>query len=59
MKQHLDANPARSLAQLQARLDVFTAYYNDVRPLPRQPPDDTTSRPRRADQGPTIGLTHP
>jgi hypothetical protein len=32
MKQHLDANPARSLAQLQVRLDVFTAYYNDVRP---------------------------
>lgn len=32
MKQHLEANPARSLAQLQDRLDVFSAYYNDVRP---------------------------
>ena len=32
VKKHLDANPARSLAQLQNRLDVFAAYYNDVRP---------------------------
>ncbi|MGH3042176.1 MAG: integrase core domain-containing protein [Gaiellaceae bacterium] len=32
MKQHLEATPTRSLAQLQDRLDVFTAYYNDVRP---------------------------
>jgi Integrase core domain len=32
MKQHLEANPARSPAQLQDRLDVFSAYYNDVRP---------------------------
>ncbi len=32
MKQHLDANPVRSLAQLQDRLDVFSTYYNDVRP---------------------------
>jgi transposase InsO family protein len=32
LKQHLEMNPARSLAQLQARLEAFAAYYNDVRP---------------------------
>jgi transposase InsO family protein len=33
MKKYLTANPAaRSLAQLQAQLDVFASYYNDVRP---------------------------
>jgi transposase InsO family protein len=32
LKQHLHTKPARSLAQLQARLDAFLAYYNDVRP---------------------------
>jgi transposase InsO family protein len=33
MKKYLDANPtARSIAQLQTRLDVFTNYYNDERP---------------------------
>jgi transposase InsO family protein len=32
-KKYLAANPAaRSLAQLQAHLDVFATYYNDVRP---------------------------
>jgi len=33
VKKHLEANPiSHSLTQLQARLDVFAAYYNDVRP---------------------------
>ena len=33
VKKYLDAKPAaRSLAQLQTQLDVFAAYYNDVRP---------------------------
>jgi hypothetical protein len=33
LKNHLDANPAaRSLVELQAHLDIFAAYYNDVRP---------------------------
>jgi transposase InsO family protein len=32
-KKYLAANPAaRSLAQLQHRLDIFATYYNDVRP---------------------------
>ena len=33
LKKYLAANPApRSLTQLQAQLDVFATYYNDVRP---------------------------
>jgi transposase InsO family protein len=33
MKKYLAANPAaRSLPQLQAQLDVFASYYNDIRP---------------------------
>jgi transposase InsO family protein len=33
VKKHLAANPApRSLAHLQAQLDVFATYYNEVRP---------------------------
>jgi transposase InsO family protein len=33
MKKHLDARKAaRSMAELQRRLDAFAAYYNDVRP---------------------------
>jgi transposase InsO family protein len=33
VKKHLDANPApRSLAHLQAQLDVFATYYNEERP---------------------------
>jgi len=31
-KKFLDKNPPKTLEELQARLDVFTAYYNDVRP---------------------------
>jgi transposase InsO family protein len=31
-KKFLDKKRPRSLAELQARLDAFTAYYNDVRP---------------------------
>ena len=33
MKKHLDSSKApRSIPELQARLEVFVAYYNDVRP---------------------------
>jgi transposase InsO family protein len=32
MKDHLAHTGPRSLAQLQAQLDVFTTYYNEVRP---------------------------
>lgn len=54
MKQHLRANPAQSLAQLQDRLDVFATYYNEVRPhRAKQRTTPQTAFTARARAGPS------